>query len=212
MKWLNNINPFYWKRKAQCLQDHLDNVAGVRLQQEQKIIALTTNISSLTTQLAKTVEDYNRLKDSHIFSENVNARLQEELVLVARERDELRDKVPDYSLPEYVDLAQYIAEGATPREAKMMLDLVLLKQQVHELGTVCGGKSKLELVEKTHNLECELEKAKAINDKWFTTVVGFEPFSGILMNQALRGKELMLDPIIAKLNEVADEEFDDNNA
>lgn len=114
MKWLNNINPFYWKRKAQCLQDHLDNVAGVRLQQEQKIIAVTT--------------------------------------------------------------------------------------KWHKA------------VEQVHNLECELEKAKALNEKWFTTVVGFEPFSGILMNQALRGKEIMLDPIIARLSEVASESFDDNNA
>lgn len=114
MKWLNNINPFYWKRKALCLQDHLDNVAGVRLKQEEKIIALTT--------------------------------------------------------------------------------------KWHKA------------VEQVHNLECELEKAKALNNKWFTTVVGLEPFSGILMNQALRGKELMLYPIIAKWDEVADEEFDDNNA
>ena len=32
------------------------------------------------------------------------------------------------------------------------------------------------------------------------------------MNQSLRGKDLMLDPVIAKLNEVANERADDNHA
>lgn len=177
MKWLNNINPFYWKRKAESLQANLDNVAKVRLRQEQKLVELTYKWQN-----------------------------------TVKERDELRAKVPDYTLAEYGDLAQHIAEGATPREAKMLIDIKLLSEQVHELGTVLGGKDKLELIKKIHQLECELDKANALNAKWFKTVVGIEPFQGILMNQSLRGKDLTLDPIIAKLNEVANERDDDNHA
>lgn len=183
MNWIKNLNPFYWKDKAERLQDHLDYVAGVRLQQEQKITAITTKWH-------KAVED---------------------LARVARERDELRDKVPDYSLPEHADLAQYIAEGATPREAKMMLDLYLLKQQVDELGTVCEGKDRLELVKEIHRLETKLSAAEEKNRKWFTTFLGFQPFDGVLMNQALRGKELMIDPIIEELWKDVDGKANDDN-
>lgn len=177
MKWLNNINPFYWKRKAESLQAHLDNVAEVRLRQEQKLVELTEKWQN-----------------------------------TVKERDAFRAKVPDYTLAEYGDLAQYIAGGATPREAKLLIDVKILSEQVHELGTVLGGKDRFELIKKIHRLECELDKEKALNAKWFKTVVGFEPFQGILMNQSLRGKDLMLDPIIAKLNEVANERDDDNHA
>ena len=177
MKWLNNINPFYWKRKAESLQANLNNVAEVRLRQEQELVELIDKWKN-----------------------------------TVKERDELRAKVPDYTLAEYGDLAQYIAEGATPREAKLLVDVKLLSEQVHELGTVLDGKDRFELIKKIHRLECELDKAKALNAKWFKTVVGFEPFQGILMNQSLRGKDLMLDPVIAKLNEVDNERDDDNHA
>lgn len=177
MKWLNNINPFYWKRKVESLQANLNNVAEVRLRQEQELVELIDKWKN-----------------------------------TVKERDELRAKVPDYTLAEYGDLAQYIAEGATPREAKLLIDVKLLTEQVHELGTVLDGKDRFELIKKIHRLECELDKAKALNAKWFKTVVGFEPFQGILMNQSLRGKDLMLNPVIAKLNEVANERYDDNHA
>ena len=114
MKWLNNINPFYWKRRALSLQSTLDHVAKVRLTQEQRITVLT---------------------------------------------DKWRNA-----------------------EAE--------KKQLQE----------------------ELEKAKALNDKWFSTIVGFSPVEAILLNQSLRGKPLTLDRMLDKLERIADEREDSNNA
>lgn len=164
MKWLNNINPFYWKRKAESLQDHLDNVAEVRLRQEQKLVELTEKWQN-----------------------------------TVKEREELRAKVPDYTLAEYGDLAQYIAEGATPREAKLLVDVKILSEQVHELGTVLDGKDRFELIKKIHRLEIELKKAQELNNKWFEVIVGYAPTEAILINQDFRSKKLLVESILAKL-------------
>lgn len=164
MKWLNNINPFYWKRKAESLQAHLDNVAEVRLRQEQKLVELTEKWQN-----------------------------------TVKEREELRAKVPDYTLAEYGDLAQYIAEGATPREAKLLVDVKILSEQVHELGTVLDGKDRFELIKKIHRLEIELKKAQELNNKWFEVIVGYAPTEAILINQDFRSKKLLVESILAKL-------------
>ena len=164
MKWLNNINPFYWKRKAERLQAHLDNVAEVRLRQEQKLVELTEKWQN-----------------------------------TVKERDAFRAKVPDYTLAEYGDLAQYIAGGATPREAKLLVDVKILSEQVHELGTVLDGKDRFELIKKIHRLEIELKKAQELNDKWFEAVVGYAPTESILINQNFRTKKLLVESILAKL-------------
>ena len=176
MKWLNNINPFYWKRKAESLQANLNNVAEVRLRQEQELVELIDKWKN-----------------------------------TVKECDELRAKVPDYTLAEYGDLAQYIAEGATPREAKLLVDVKILSEQVHELGTVLDGKDRFELIKKIHRLELELKKAQELNNKWFEAVLGYAPTEAILINQDFRTKKLFVESILAKL-ELENERADDNHA
>lgn len=176
MKWLNNINPFYWKRKAESLQAHLDNVAEVRLRQEHKLVELSDKWQN-----------------------------------TVKERDELRAKVPYYTLAEYGDLAQYIAEGATPREAKLLVDVKLLSEQVHELGTVLDGKDRFELIKKIHRLEIELKKTQELNNKWFEVVLRYAPTEAILINQDFRAKKLLVESILARV-ELENERADDNHA
>lgn len=147
MKFLRNLNPFYWRHKARCLQDQLDNVAEARLRQEQEILKYHK----------KWLAEESKVK-------------------------ELQDLVPDYSLPENAELANYLfgpnAEKRTAREAKMLLDLDQLRSQLEV------ANEELEHVNKV------LAKERYKNQRWFQVVMGFGVNDGILMNAALRGRDL----------------------
>lgn len=183
MKFLRNLNPFYWRHKARCLQDQLDNVAEARLRQEQEIV-----------------------------------KYHKKWLEAEGKVTELQDLVPDYSLPENAELASYLfrphGERLTAREAKMLLDLDQLRSQLELANeerpvellnkveqqriSIAEQRKRLdelhrELFDKNEELtvaKTALDKERKQNERWFKAVLGFGVNEGILMNAALRGKDL----------------------